>query len=120
MDRARPYCIKIIPSYHVSVLKDMGMAGARPHPLYDIAPRAPLLKLLEITPDPQSCILCCSHPVASNLPPPPVIQRWCSRNAQICNKIDNLEGSFEIASATNLFYLVKDVSSYPEMRLPNI
>ena len=33
-------------------------------------------------------------------------------NAQICNKIDTLEGSIETASATALFYLEKDVSSY--------
>ena len=31
----------------------------------------------------------------------------CSRKAQICNKVDTLEGSFEIASATALFYLKK-------------
>ena len=44
----------------------------------------------------------------------------CSRNAQISNKIDTLEGRIEIASATVLFYLEKDVSLYPKGRFPNI
>ena len=45
---------------------------------------------------------------------------WCPRNAQICNKIDALEGSFEIASATTLFYLEKGVSSYSKGCVPEI
>ena len=35
---------------YISVLKNMGMAEERPRPLHDIAPRAPLLKFLEISP----------------------------------------------------------------------
>ena len=34
-----------------------------------------------------------------------MIKGWCSRIAQIGNKIDAFEGSFEIASANALFYL---------------
>ena len=45
---------------------------------------------------------------------------WCSGNAQICKKTDTLKGSIEIASATALFYLEKDVSLYPKERFPNI
>ena len=37
---------------------------------------------------------------------------WCSRNVQICNNIDTLEGSFEIASVTAPFYLKKGVSLF--------
>ena len=41
-------------------------------------------------------------------------------NAQICDKIDALEGSFEVASATALFYLEKGVSLYPKRSFPDI
>ena len=44
----------------------------------------------------------------------------CSRNAQICNKIDAVEGSTETASATALFYLEKGESLYPKRRFPDI
>ena len=43
------YCITIRLSYHVSIFKDMGVAANGPHLLSDIAPRAPLVKILEIT-----------------------------------------------------------------------
>ena len=52
--------------------------------------------------------------------PPPMIKMWCSRNAQICNKIDTLEGSIEIASATAIYNLEKDTPLCPKGRLPNI
>ena len=47
--------------------------------------------------------------------PPPKM-----KNVHIWNKIDSLEGSIELASATALFYLEKEVSLYPKGRLPNI
>ena len=37
---------------------------------------------------------------------------WCLRNVKICNNIDTLEGSFEIASVTAPFYLKKGVSLF--------
>ena len=43
-----------------------------------------------------------------------------SRNAQICNKIDALEGSCETASATALFSLEKGESFYPKRHFPDI
>ena len=52
--------------------------------------------------------------------PPPITKKFCSRNAQICNKIDALEGSFEIASATALFHPEKGVSLFPKRRFPDI
>ena len=45
-------------------------------------------------------------------------KRWCSRNAQICYKIDTLEGSFEMASTTALFYLKKGISLYKIRAFP--
>ena len=48
------------------------------------------------------------------LPPPPMMKSCCSRNPQICNNIDTLEGKIEIVSATVLFYLEKDISLYPK------
>ena len=44
----------------------------------------------------------------------------CSRNAQICNKIDALAGSSEMASATALFYLEKGGPLYPKKCFPAI
>ena len=44
----------------------------------------------------------------------------CSRNAQICNKIDALKGSSDTASATALFYLEKGESLYPKRRFLDI
>ena len=32
-------------NYHVSILKKLGVAANRPHPLSDIAPGAPLVKM---------------------------------------------------------------------------
>ena len=52
--------------------------------------------------------------------PPPMMKSWCSRNPQICNMIDTLEGSIEMASTTALFYLEKDVSLCPKGCFPNI
>ena len=34
---------------HVCIFEKMGVAAEKPHPIYDIAHRAPVLKLLEIT-----------------------------------------------------------------------
>ena len=42
--------ITIRLSHHAPIFKNMGMATNRPPPLSHIAPRAPLLKFLEITP----------------------------------------------------------------------
>jgi len=39
------YYITIRLNYHVSIFKSMGVAANEPHPLYDITPRAPLLKI---------------------------------------------------------------------------
>ena len=41
---------------------------------------------------------------------PPLIKCWCLSNAQICNKVDTLEDSFAIASATDVSYLEMGVS----------
>ena len=35
--------------YHVSIFKNLGVAANGPLPLSEIAPRAPLLKILDIT-----------------------------------------------------------------------
>ena len=50
------------------------------------------------------------------LPPPPMMKIWCSRKAQIYNRMETLEGSFKIVSATALFYLEKGVSVYSKGR----
>ena len=38
-------------------------------------------------------------------PPPNDKRVGCSKSTQMCNKIDRLEGNFEIASSIALFYL---------------
>ena len=45
-----------------------------------------------------------------------MMKRLVLRNAQICNRIDALDSSIEIANATALLYLEKDVSVYPNRR----
>ena len=62
------------------------------------------------------------HSQGARVPPPPYNKKkiWCSKNAPICNKIDALEGSIEIASATAYFYLEIDVSLYPQGCFPNM
>ena len=51
---------------------------------------------------------------------PMIKNSWGSRNAQICNKIDALEGSYETASATALFYPENGESLYPKRFFPDI
>ena len=34
--------------YHISIFKHMGVVADRPHLFYDVAPRAPLVKILDI------------------------------------------------------------------------
>ena len=45
---------------------------------------------------------------------------WCPRSAQWCNKLDILEDSFEMASATALFCLEKGLPLYPKRRFPEM
>ena len=49
-----------------------------------------------------------------------IIKNWCPRNAQICNRIDKLERSFEIASTTAFFCLERCVSLYPKGGFPSM
>ena len=50
-----------------------------------------------------------------------MMKKLVFENAQICSKIDTLEGSIEIATATVLlFYLEKNVSLYTKGRFHNI
>ena len=42
--------ISIRLNYHVSIFKNMGVVANEPHPFSDITPKAPLVKILEITP----------------------------------------------------------------------
>ena len=49
-----------------------------------------------------------------------MIKSCCSRNPQICNKIDALEGSSETANATTPFYLKNGESLYSKRRFPDI
>ena len=44
------YYITIRLNYHVPIFKNMVVAKIGPNPLSDVAPKAPLLKFLEITP----------------------------------------------------------------------
>ena len=50
--------------------------------------------------------------IARGQPPPNYEKVGVREMLQICNEIDTLEGSIEIASGTALFYLEKDVSLY--------
>ena len=50
----------------------------------------------------------------------PMIKNCCSRNVQICYKIDALEGSSKTASATALLYPEKGESLYPKSRFPDV
>ena len=38
-------------NYRVSIIEYMGVVANKPHPFHNIAPRSPLLDVLEITPD---------------------------------------------------------------------
>ena len=43
------FLIVINLNYHICIFENMGVATTKPHPIYDVAPRSPLLKFVEIT-----------------------------------------------------------------------
>ena len=51
--------------------------------------------------------------------PLPMIKVWRPIDAQICNKINTLNGSIEIEREAALYYLRNGVSLYPKRHFPN-